>query len=125
MPILTLVEEDDLVVFHVAGIITAEEAVDAIRGHYARVPSKFCIWDLSAASLSEIAFDSFQMIIDAVAEFAPARGPGARTALVATGNLNPVLAKALAAQVQVRKLSVETRVFPEKSAARDWLRSTE
>ncbi|WP_193181966.1 hypothetical protein [Nisaea sediminum] len=122
MPIHILVEEDDLVVFRVAGIIKAEQAVDAIRSHYSRIPSKFCIWDLSAASLSEIAYDRFKMIIDAVAEFAPARGPGARTALVATGDLNPILAKALAAQVQVSKLSVETRVFGNIGAARGWLR---
>lgn len=122
MPIQTLVEEDDLVVFDVAGIIKAEQAIDAIRRHYSRKPSKFCIWDLSDASLSEIAHDRFKMIIDAVAEFAPARGPGARTALVASGDLNTVLAKALSAQAQVSRLSVETRVFRDRDAARDWLR---
>jgi hypothetical protein len=122
MPIHTLVEENDLVVFRVDGIVTAEEAVDAIHGHYSRIPSKFCIWDLSAASLSEIAYDRFKMIIDAVAKYAPARGPGARTALVATGDLNPVLAKALAAQVQVSNLSVETKVFGNVGSATDWLR---
>ena len=82
MPIQTLVEEGDRVVFRVDGAITAEQAVDAIMGHYSQTPTKFCIWDLSEASLSEIAHDKFQMIVEAVAEFADARGPGARTALV-------------------------------------------
>ena len=58
------------------------------------------------ASLSEISHDSFQMIISAVAEFADARGPGARTALVVDGEMNAILAKALAAQVQADKLSI-------------------
>tara|TARA_R110000868_G_scaffold213098_2_gene462999 strand:- start:135 stop:512 length:378 start_codon:yes stop_codon:yes gene_type:complete len=123
MPIQTLVEEGDRVVFRVDGAITAEQAVDAIMGHYSQTPTKFCIWDLSEASLSEIAHDKFQMIVEAVAEFADARGPGARTALVADGDLNPILAKALAAQVQVSKLSIETRVFGDQQAARAWLES--
>ena len=108
MPIQTLVEAGDLVVFRVDGLVTAEQAVAAIKNHYSRTPSKFCIWDLSGASLSE---------------FADARGPGARTALVADGDLNPVLAKALAAQVQVSKLAIETRVFRDQKTARTWLQN--
>jgi len=123
MPIQTLVEDGDLVLFQADGIVTASETIEAIRRHYSRLPSKFCIWDVSAASLSEITHDSFQTIVDAVAEFGPARGPGARTALVADGDLNSVLVKALAAQVQVSNLSIETRVFRDQRAARDWLTS--
>lgn len=121
MPIKTLVAEEDLVVFRVDGAVTAEQAVDAIRHHYSRIPTKFCIWDLSEASLSEISHDSFQMIVGAVAEFADARGSGARTALVVDGEMNAFLAKALAAQVQVNKLGIETRVFRDLQAARVWL----
>ncbi|WP_339856176.1 hypothetical protein [uncultured Nisaea sp.] len=123
MPIQTLVEAGDLVVFRVDGLVTAEQAVAAIKNHYSRTPSKFCIWDLSGASLSEITYDRFQMIVEAVGEFADARGPGARTALVADGDLNPVLAKALAAQVQVSKLAIETRVFRDQKTARTWLQN--
>ncbi|MEQ8334651.1 hypothetical protein [Nisaea sp.] len=122
MPIETLVEGEDLVVFRVDGGVTADQAVDAIRYHYARIPTKFCIWDLNQASLSEISHDSFQMIIGAVAEFADARGSGARTALVVDGDMNAVLAKALAAQVQANKLGIETRVFRDLQTARVWLR---
>lgn len=121
MPIHTLVEDDDLVVFDVDGTVTAEQAIEAIRSHYGRTPSRFCIWDLSRANLSEIAHDKFGTIVGAVAEFADARGPGAKTALVAEGDLNSVLAKALAAQVQVSRVRVDTKVFRDQQSAREWL----
>lgn len=114
---------EGIAVFRVAGTCKVEEIVRAIEQHFSATPTLLALWDLTDASLANVAAGEFRRIIEASDRFAAARGDGARSAVVAKGEINLLLTKAFEAHA-----SVGTRVgivaFDGRSAAVAWLRSS-
>lgn len=114
----------DLVIFRARGLLTAEEAVSVITGHFSRTPTKFALWDLRETSLSAVRADDFTVLIEAGAQYFDRRGPDARTAVVVSGEWEEVLLKAYEARALAALGKARMRAFADVDSARKWLFET-
>lgn len=121
MPIETSVD-GDLVTFRVTGSVKSEQIIAAVRGHFARTPTRLALWDFREAILSPINANEFDAMTETAVSFAEVRGPDPRAAIVARRGGDALLAKAYEAHAEARS-RITTRFFSDLDAARAWLRT--
>ncbi len=110
----------DLTVHRVVGVLTAEEAMDAVRRYYAGEITKNVVWHLPMGSTRELMSGDVKGIVQLVLALARDR-PGGRTAFVAPADLEFGVSRMLCTFGEIVKIPLAMAAFRTLAEAAEWI----
>jgi hypothetical protein len=113
-------ERRNLTVITATGTIVSGEPLETIKRFYSGKPTKDCIWDFRAASMSQMSTDEIQLILDHALKNILKRQFG-KTALVAPGDHDFERARMTTSMGDMRDIPWELRAFRTMDEATLWL----
>jgi len=114
--------DDTTLILTVVGDLTAEEVIYAIKNIYPASNSKYIIWDLTNASLSQMSRSDFEAIARTAKESVASglRQPG-KTTHVVTSTAEYGLFRMYTSIAEMTGVPVEYSVFRTFEEARQWI----
>lgn len=114
---------DDVSFFLGSGAITVDETIVAMSRWFPEHPTRLVVWDVRAMSFSSFNAAEFDRIPNYAAEFAAARGPDPRTAILIPENItSATLSDAYQERFKIVS-TISLKIFHDSDEAMTWLKS--
>ena len=110
----------DLTVHTVTGGVKVQDILDELRRYFAGVPTRFILWDFTAAGLEELSTNDVRSIVLDARKYAPMR-PAGRTAFVVASDVAFGLGRMLDQALGALESPTELMTFRDRAAALAWL----
>ena len=110
---------EDLIIVTIKGIINYDK-FKSINIRYYDNPSKYLLLDLRLTDLSEIPSNQMDSLINDIGLNAHKRPPGAKTALLVSGDLEFGISRMVQAFAEIHELKIEFVIFYEYQDAMNW-----
>jgi hypothetical protein len=113
-------EAQDLTIIKATGDIQPGEPLETIKAFYDGKPTKDCIWDFRAVSMSQMSTDEIQLILDHAMKNILKRQSG-KTALIAPEDHDFELARTTSTIGALKDVPWELQAFRTLEEAAEWL----
>lgn len=115
-------ENGQTTILVVAGIVAAEELIEAFKDFYHQGFTPNLVWDATRADLTELSTDQLRQIFSIAKEFSHLRKSG-KTAIVVAGSLGFGMGRMYEIFCELDNHPIPLRVFKAMAEAREWLAS--
>ncbi len=113
--------ERDLTIFTARGDITPEQLVLVIQEFHTGNPTSHVLWDLTAATFSNLSGADPQILAGVSQQQSKVRGPGSKTALLFDSDIGYGLGRMFESFRQVQDSHVTYNTFRSREKALVWL----
>jgi hypothetical protein len=116
----SLEAENDLTVFTVFETVNSDQILTQVIPFLTEEPTRLALWDFRAGSLSGIASNDLQSIVERGKQFADSR-KGGRTAIVCSTDLDYGLGRMFQTFADIDRIPIEINIFRNLDDANEWL----
>lgn len=112
----------DHVRFTATGAMGGDETRSAIDAHFSVHGTRLALWDLRAASFSDVSSSAIKGVNETARRYVEARGPDPRTALLVEDEMDAIFLQAYVARASANN-RIATAIFADEAEALAWLRA--
>ena len=110
----------ELTIHTIVGVVTGREILDKVREVLEGTPTRFVIWDFSAADVTAVSRDAMEQAVGVNKALGGVRR-GGKTALILTSDLAFGLGRVYETLMQLREAPFELQAFRSLEEAGAWL----
>lgn len=117
-------KNENLTIFSVCGVLTAEEVIKVLDAFFSNKITKNILWDFTKADVSKVTQKDMEQIINLGKAKAHLRKNG-KTALIVKNKLSYGMSRKYEILSEIEQHQIQHRVFTDLDEAIAWLESTE